>query len=261
MSAERGIRPRRVHVIITACDRPRHLALLLSDIAREAISAPGGISVAVYDDASKAPQTEAKRICAWNKWAFITSPERHGKQGFHKWMSRVFADQESATADIFIMLPDDVRLCRRFFARATALWGSIKDRKKIGLNLFVHASRDGTSCWTDVKPKDHGDFVEVGWLDGLFICEKILFQRMRFQVPPVRQDRWERDNRLGSGVGRSISMMLSSLQRKMYQSKQSLVVHTGFDSLMNPQERARNPLRTLRFIDGDAECKRLEAEL
>ncbi len=56
-----------------------------------------------------------------------------------------------------------------------------------------------------------------------------------------------------------VTAVPSILIAGLYQVRRSLVVHDDTPSQMNPTARLRWPMRTVEFVDGDAEATRLAA--
>jgi hypothetical protein len=239
----------KLQVLVTTHNRPVFLRRLLIDLAKEV-----GITVTVYDDASDASTYgRCRALVAANGWRWVRSEVRHGKERWWEWVSRIFADQIGADEDFFVFLPDDVRLCRGFINRVLAVWNSVVDPKKVGLNL-LRDNRD--VCWVkSASQKVNGQARASGWIDGCFLCTRQLFELLDWSITPMRPNRWRSDPTLSSGVWCHVSLAMERLGRTLYCTNQSLVAHIQGDSVMYPGGKSGH--RAVDFIDGDLREKLL----
>ena len=246
-----------ISVVILTCDRPKPLMALLQDLAEQAGAAPNGITVSVYDDASSEATSEPKAFLAALpfKTRWVTAPIRHGKHGFHRWVSTVYAAQKAEKAARWIFLPDDVRLCDGFFPLLEERWASVSD--PTAMLIQVDSSRKTGTCWTSVEPSPENDLVEkIGWWDGMGVVSRKFFETLSWRCPPIPKDRWVKNPLLGSGVGSVISHVLVRAGARLFRTKQSLVVSGIGVSRMNPEARARHPMVSADFVGSDAELRR-----
>lgn len=245
-------------VVVTAYNRPDGLARLLDDLEREGLAGP---RVHVYDDASPRRDRALERRLARLGCMLHRAGANHGKRRWWQWWNRVLVDLESADPDgLVLVIQDDVRLCRDFTARATALFEAIDDpdRASLHLHLSVERSELGETCWTPTQAMAYGDVTRTGWVDmGAFLAHPRLFRALGWRLDPVPASRWDRREALSSGVGEQISVRAHATGLGMYQVRKSLVVHDNSPSQMNPTARQRWPLRTLDYVDGDDEAVRL----
>ena len=245
-----------VHVVVVSYNRPDHCRRLLQDLVVEA--ATHDLSVHVFDDKSTEDYGDVQELLSAKNWHYTVADQNHGKQGFWRWVKQIYGTLEANKKPYVILLPDDVRLCRDFIARAVSFWRAIKDPRKIALTLQAD-SRLGRSNWTGITPKQQGDVWHTGWGDGAILCTPEYFKALGHSCPAVPADRWAQTPLLGSGVGQVLSTELHRQGRSMWCTHQSLLVHVGIGSQMNPEERKKNPLRSERFIDGPAMAASLEA--
>jgi len=248
-------------VVVTAYNRPDGLARVLDDLEREGLAGP---CVHIYDDASPHPDTALERRIADLGCTLRRAERRHGKHGWWMWWNTILADLKSVAAEdeLVLVLQDDVRLCRDFTSRALELFQGIDDVERASLHLHVSAERGalGTQCWTPVRAAHFGNVLRTGWVDmGAFLGHRRLFEALQWRLDPISNSRWARQDVLGSGVGEQISRRAYAAGLGMYQVRRSLVVHDHTPSQMNPSARFRWPLRTVDFVDGDAEAARLAA--
>lgn len=248
-------------MLVTAYNRPDGLARVLDDLEREGLAGP---RVHIYDDASPHPDAALERRIADLGCTLHRAERRHGKHGWWMWWNTILADLKSVAAEdeLVLVLQDDVRLCREFTSRALELFQSIDDVERATLHLHVSAERGalGTQCWTPLRAAHFGNVLRTGWVDmGAFLAHRRLFEALQWRLDPIPNSRWARQDVLGSGVGEQISRRAYAAGLGMYQVRRSLVVHDHTPSQMNPSARFRWPLRTVDFVDGDAEAARLAA--
>ena len=248
-------------VVVTAYNRPDGLARVLDDLEREGL---GGSRVHIYDDASPHPDTALEQRVADLGCTLHRAERHHGKHGWWRWWNTILASLKNVTAEdeLVLVLQDDVRLCREFTSRALELFLGIDDPQRTTLHLHVSAERagPGTQCWTPVRAAPFGNVLRTGWVDmGAFLAHRRLFEALQWRLDPVPSSRWARQDVLGSGVGEQISRRAHAAGLGMYQVRRSLVVHDHTPSQMNPTARFRWPMRTVDFVDGDAEATRLAA--
>jgi hypothetical protein len=235
-----------IEVIITTCERPGPLGKLLDDIE---CCAPPGTIVHVYDDASQASYAEIQERLDASGWHMTRAVGRSGREGFWRWLQRIYAERIFSPASEFVLLPDDVRLCREFFTRARALWHSIDDDRKIALNVFRDARASGPQ-WTEFYPHPVGQAILTQWIDGAFYCTRRYFEVLGWSVPQVSPS-WHVDPQHSSGVYRLVSQALAARRLTCYCTAQSLVEHAPGESIMHPVTRVDAPLRAVNYIDED----------
>lgn len=247
--------PRKIRVVVLSYERPDALELLLQDLHGQ--RGEHEISVVVYDDASRLDYSSPRRLLDEFGWDYIRSGKNHGKRGFWRWVHRIYAEQQRRPERLFVTLPDDMRLCSRFFDRALNVWTRITDPDKVALNLMRDNSRDGRPCWTDQRPQNCGPVLDIGWVDGAILCNRRYFKELAWKINAVDPARWRLNPRSSSGVGEQISWRLHGKGLGMYGVKHSLIAHVAGPSKMNAAERQRNPLLALHFVDGEAAHRQL----
>jgi len=78
-----------------------------------------------------------------------------------------------------------------------------------------------------------------------------------WRVPPVTSRRF-RDPMASSGVGMNLSGAWDRRGWHMYRVRESLLELSIVPSLMNPDERRSTPIRSLRFVDGEAASRKVK---
>jgi len=144
----------------------------------------------------------------------IFSMPHLGKGGYFLVVNKLWAAR--GEQKYYIMLPDDFMMTQEQVYEAIRIWESIRDPKKICLNLF--ADRLGVACWTRILPIDKGNVWQTGWVDMCFLCERTFFD-----IIPKIELSYPNGYR-SSGTGAFISRKLVRRRLQMYQVKESLVV-------------------------------------
>lgn len=245
-------------VAITTYARPDGLAALLDDLERELPA--GGVDLLVFDDATPhfAPALAARIDDLGGR--LIRAAANHGKAGWWRWWNTILSELHALDAPAYYVLQDDLRLCSGFFERAERLWDSIEDPRKASLYLHVTPERGqlGTSCWTPVVAADAGEVVHSGWVDcAAFRGDRRLFDALGWHLEPIGARRWSTDSAVSSGVGQQLSLRAHGAGVGMYRAKASLALHDGAVSVMNADARARWPMHTVGFVDGQATASNL----
>jgi len=229
----------KVVVSIVTYNRGRGLRRVLSEVERESRRFDGEIEVRIHDDCS--PRYDAiRRLCAARGYIFTSAPRHYGKAEHWRLIADELAGLRDRFATWYVFLPDDVRLCDHFFAHAIATWETLE--WPTALNLSHHLSRPG-GCWTGCRPREVGEGVEVGWIDGLYLSRRELLERVDFSVPRPGAEwlrRWLAKGR-GSGTGALLSRELVAGGARLYRVKHSLTHHQGIPSIMHPARRKTEP--------------------
>lgn len=245
-------------VVVTTYARPDGLALLLADLEREAPAE--GLDVRVYDDGTPNPDLDVVKRIRDRGWRYLRAETNRGKRGWWRWWNEILKDLRRSPAPLFYVVQDDMRLCREFFERSLALWDGIDDPQKASLDLHVSAERGalGSSCWTPVRATRCGEVVHSGWLDcNAVLCNRRLFRALDWRLEPIAVRRWHGQEFISSGVGQQISLRAHRRGLRMYRTAQSLTVHDGSPSLMNPEARRKWTMHTVDFVDGDDAARAL----
>jgi len=243
----------KFQVIIMAYNRPKPLRLLLEDLERQL---PDGSNVQIWDDHSP-NNSENRAFAEAQGWDWTRATTNHGKRRFWKWVSRCYAAQQALSPNLWVLLPDDVRLCERFFDRCLEYWAAAP-KDKVSLNLLRDEARLTKACWTGVSPTRACDKIDnVGYTDGLAVVSRKFFEGLRWQLEPVPKGRWLADPLLSSGVGDQVSKAIHARHMGQYRVRQSLVQHVDGPSQMNPDVRLVDSMLAVDFVDGEEAATRL----
>ncbi|OFZ80090.1 MAG: hypothetical protein A2583_03270 [Bdellovibrionales bacterium RIFOXYD1_FULL_53_11] len=175
----------------------------------------------------------------------------HGKKLFWQWINHIFEElRVRPVYDRYVFLPDDMKLCKDFLDRCEERWQTLPN-DKIALNLFVD-HRAGQANWTCRLPVRYNTLVEeTWWIDGCFYAERAFFEKLDWKIHPIltRWDTLSAGVPMGSGVWSQATRRLHEQALRMFRSWQSLTLHLGVVSMMNPIGRAKYPFTTVRWID------------
>ncbi len=227
----------RVHVSVATCGRPRKLADLFDDLEREARWV--NMDVVVFEDPNGADYGELKARCRANGWQWQRFTKRLGRTRFWELVNAELRTARGSAAEWFLFLPDDVRLVRHAIPRAISTWNRLDDPTT--LTLWRLRSLEGLANWTGAKPVQRKHATEVFHVDGLYLCKRDALETLRYRCPESRNL-----NGTGSGVGAALSRTLHRKRKRMYRVDNSLAIDNSDGvSIMNPDERVRNPTVTL----------------
>jgi hypothetical protein len=246
-----------LRIVLTTCNRPRLFGLLADDLIREVGDA--GAHVSVVDDGTR----QAGELAGWRGvflargWDWTRHDAPHGAGGYYAVLSEAFAREHDAwiaagtpTDWIWLILQDDLRLCRDFRARLVSAWSAAATSFSAhALMIHIDATREG-----HVVAASGGVVERVDWLDCItaLSADALSAFGWRFMA--------HRPRGTGSTVG---NYMLGQFRRRGFaiaRTAQSLVVHADAPSVMNPAvKRAPGGMRTVRYIDGDEARDALES--
>ena len=143
---------------------------------------------------------------------------RLGKKGYWRTINCLYKGR--GQSKYYIQLPDDFLPADDMVEKAIEIWESIKDDKKICLNLY--ADRIGKPCWTGVMPVEYDNYYKAQWMDMCFMCEERFFTELG-AIPTINLG-WGVNSKKSSGVGAYISKYLNKKKFGLYQVKESLAV-------------------------------------
>lgn len=241
-------RNKKIGVWINTYNRPEYLDLLLTDIIRD--KEEFQIVVFIFDDASEVSYADVINKHKENiQIVYERQEKNHGKFLYWELCTKAIKKicSNKFKIDYVIKMDDDGRLVDRFFYKLINVWDSINDLKKACLNFRVD-SREGNCVWTKITPKlitkwRYPVYVSQ-WVDMDFICSRDMFCMLRFRITPQPESRWEYSSSKSSGTGEDISKRLVKKGLYLYMTTETLVMHDEHESIMNKEERKKNPLIT-----------------
>lgn len=225
----------KVQVVITAYNRPVSLRELVEDLKTQAPDIP----ILVADDHS-----DHDHDLSALPVSFMRAPQNHGKRHYWRWINQILGHVRAWRWNRLIWLPDDVRVCRRFYDRCEEAWQSCPADRR-GLNVLLDDGREDLACWTQLDPVDVGAVTRTGWIDGAFYSARGLFDRLDWSLHPVDPKMWAARPLLGSGVWAQVSHRAGPAT--LYRVKESLVDHLDIPSQMNPEARRLHPMKASTF--------------
>ncbi len=215
----------KITVIIPTYNRPDMLNDLLKQINEE--REDYDLTVQVYNDGSDLRYA----IPGYDFLDYYRFDENAGKRNYWRRVNTAFRRREKA--HYYIMLADDMRICKNFFSEAINQYNDIEHPHKICLNLLKDERKEN---WTGFKRKDLGDHYLTQWNDLCFIATEKFFNIIP-GVYSIDPNRWNENPLYGSGVGAQISFRVLTSKHNMYQVKESLVSHGKHKSVMNEEAR------------------------
>ena len=216
------------------------LKRLLSDIERE--GAGYEIECLVVDDKSR-NLAAVQRACKY-PWVELNAQKvHHGKKNFWEIINLCFSEAQKRKWDYWFHMPDDNRLVNGFFDKAIRTFQTLPHRSI--LNPIITQNPPKYGSWTGKQRRRHGeDAWSIGWNDCCWVADRVMGEMLNWRIDPVHRNRWMFNSRLGSGVGKQITIRLDFEGVKMFQVRQTLMHHGDHASRMNPAERKANPLVT-----------------
>lgn len=231
-----------IHTCITTFERAESLQRLLLDLERERAT-----RVRVYDDCSPSDDySQCRALIARLGWTWQRALNNHGRVGYPSFIEGIWQDlAKDPSADLYVFLQDDNRLCFRFFERLVETWQSVNEPSK-GAMMLLTDTRD--TIWGAAEPpKSFGKADRIGWVDSIYAAPARTLHDLKFSFPVMPP----RPAGLSSGTGVGLTNALRRLGRTMYRANPSLVAHVSIPSLMHGQEREKHPLHAKNFIDGE----------
>jgi len=182
--------------------------------------------IVVIDDGSEYDYSEHAKYCEYQRF------DHHGKSGFWKLWNIAFQIARLHGAKFNMITADDMLEAK--FDKM------IKDFPKFP-DLFVcNTLNDGREqswgerIWTPYKKH----WVESGFTDFACFTPYQVLEKLDFKIYPIKS----REENQSSGIGQQITTRLKQLEIPMFTPLKSYVYHGDHESVMNPEERRKNPL-------------------
>lgn len=246
-SAELGPARPGLCVVISTHKRPEACADLLTQLhAALPVQLQNDAQLIVLEDASSSDYTA---VCELGKrlfparFLFLRSRRWLGKQGYYLTYQAAFELARRAHPAHTLFIQDDLTLAPDFFARAFALWGSIRDRKKAVLSLISFDDDEKRGRWTHFKRREllGGKVWKTQWFDlPAYLVDEYFFETLRYRVYPADPLRFMRGTGISSGVGEQLTRRLWR-RGNIYQVANTLVFHGEHASVMNSDARGDRP--------------------
>lgn len=212
-----------IQVYITTYNRPEMLDRVVSHLDKF------GVNVTIFDDGSDFPR-EDERV--------IRLP-RQGKRNYWKIWNKMLHHAEDNLADLYIFMPDDFQDLD--IERIKELHGKFKHEG------YVHnIINDGrTKQWIGQEPiKIDEETTRVGFTDCGFFCNRPALHKLGFYMDAPMEKWWSKGENISSGVGMMLTRRLHFARVPIYIPNKSLAYHGDHESMMHPEERKNNPLKS-----------------
>ncbi|HET8933381.1 MAG TPA: glycosyltransferase [Polyangiales bacterium] len=234
-------------VVITTHKRPEACAALLTQLHAELpVQLRSDTQVIVLEDASSSDYTsvfELGQRLFDQRFLFLRSRRWLGKQGYYLTYQAAFTLARRIQPTHTLFIQDDLSLAPDFFARAFALWGSIRDRKKAVLSLISFGDDEVHGRWTRYKRRKllGGKVWKTQWFDlPAYLVDEYFFETLGYRVFPADPLRFARGLGISSGIGEQLTRRLWR-RGNIYQAAQTLVFHGEHESVMNTNARGDRP--------------------
>ena len=164
--------------------------------------------------------------------------EHRGKRGFWLTWQEMLSDCKNHKADIYLFMPDDFDEFNAF----KMIESHNKHKDKPYAYNIVNDGRG--ACWTGIEPKKVSNRdIEVGYIDCGFFCNRKALQAIKFGIQKPHEKFMNKG--MSSGVGSALSQAFLKAKVKMYCPVSSYAVHGNHESVMHPDERKDNPLKSI----------------
>lgn len=224
-----------IYIAITTYNRPEGLQKLLKDIERDIVGFDYVLKI--YDDCSNYKIEQPH----------FRFTRNNGKSGYWRVIDRVFQDASQYYFDYFFLLQDDCELEENFFKKCIEQWDKIIDKHKATFCPFTPTNVYNRVMWggraKDVSFREE-KYINGDYVDCIFMCPRATLELLSFQVRPVVVD-WQRYPNQSSGVGMQLTQRLREHRKTMYSAYSSLIITGKEKSIMNKEEREKNPLLPL----------------
>jgi hypothetical protein len=234
-------------VVISTHKRPEACADLLVQLhAALPTRLRNDAQLIVLEDASSSDYTavcELGRQLFSERFLFLRSRRWLGKQGYYLTYQAAFELARRVHPAHTLFIQDDLTLAPDFFARAFALWGSIRDRRKAVLSLISFDDDEVRGRWTRYKRREllGGKVWKTQWFDlPAYLVDEYFFETLRYAVYPSDPLRFARGTGISSGVGEQLTRRLWR-RGNIYQVANTLVFHGEHASVMNTDARGDRP--------------------
>jgi len=238
-------------VFITTYKRPELLLHLLTQIKH--YGSEYKIHLIIIQDYSEDWEYDYKNCIDYLRFNFDSyhyqpQAEHKGKKKYHECINAGLEIMQGYDGyyDYFFKLDDDQQIAPGFFDDAIRQYQAIMDPRKIALTL-INVGRE--ICWTRVYRKPYFSagyqYFFTQWVDMAFMGPPRFWRCFNYSIRKTSPSWWDKDETRGSGVYRTISKKVVSLNCNIYQVNRSLVAHGFHESKMNPEARQENDLKSI----------------
>ena len=210
------------------------LVSLLSEIDKYFKNSKHQVQVVIHDDDSGYPDKLVEAIKG--KATYNLYQPNYGKQKHWRiWNNDLEECRECTDTDLFIFIPDDVSDVS--FGKIIHSAENLKNHE-----YFYNIINDGrTMSWNQLPPQLEDDKIKIFFTDCAFFTNYKTLKRLGFYINSINERRFKRPN-ISSGVGQQLTNRLNACKIDIFHPYESLAFHGEHDSVMNAEERKRNPL-------------------
>lgn len=212
-----------VQIYITSYNRPEMLQSVLDHLDEY------DVNISIYDDGSDKPLDDER----------VVRLAHGGKENYWKVWAKMLHNAETNLADLYIFMPDD------FQALQVDRIKELHHRYKHTEYIYNIINDGRTKQWVGLEPFDVDEHTtRVGFTDCGFFCNRPALHKLGFYMKQTPTRWWEQGENISSGVGMMLSERAHRQRIPIYLPKTSLAYHGDHDSMMHPQERKNNPLKS-----------------
>lgn len=223
-----------IRISIKTYKRKLMLVNLLSEIDKYFSNYTHRVSIVLHDDCSGYPVKLVESI-KQKALYYHYAPNKGKKLHWEIWDNDLRYCENCNDTDLFIFIPDDV---------SSINFGEIiHSAEKLKNNeYFYNIINDGrTMSWNQLPPQLEDDKIKIFFTDCAFFTNYKTLKRIGFYINSIDEKRFRRPN-ISSGVGQQLTNRLNASKIDIFHPYESLAYHGNHDSLMNTEERKRNPL-------------------
>lgn len=213
------INRKKIIVVIYTFNRPNFLHNLLYSLEYQQLDELA-MEVIVYNDGSlyKYVNYKPQNYVVTYRHFLIN----HGKDRWYQFISNIYGDLKKEEFDYVLFLADDMQINPATIGEAIRLYDTIKDPKKVGMNLV----NDRNLSWTNFTQVSHNEDVnQCQWLEMSFICDPNYFEALGWEI----KNFYKRSHVLSSGVPGFISITLDKMEKTMFVPKKSIAYNSFFE--------------------------------
>jgi len=174
-----------------------------------------------------------RHLCSYGVHTIIRVDHEGGKENFWKIFNFMFKKIENRYNDIYIFTPDD--FLDIDIDRIKAIHERL-NHEPYAYNI-INDGRNG--LYNGVVPIGLDEDIICGFVDCGFFCNREALDKIGYYVDECKA------TKDSSGVGRQLSKRLLKEKVVMYKPIKSLASHGDHESIMHPEERKINPLKSL----------------
>ena len=217
----------KIHITVFSYQRKEMLEDLIEEI--KTLQKSFDLDYDIFDDGSDFSIDD----CKFHQY------KHGGKRLFWKMFDRAFKSLESTDYDIYVFTQSDMN--KLDLQRIVDLHSKYKDKEYC---YSLHRD-DRMNCWNNRRAVSIDDESYQSWFtDCAFFTNKKTLNQLDHTIYEVNPLRFIANPTISSGVGQQLTQRLNIMKIPMFLPKKSLTIHIGHESLMHPEERKRNPLKS-----------------